>query len=128
MPLNGTGCRFISSNDASDLLYITVAVHPTGDYPGAPGELVSDLLTDALMGDNVKEYIGVVADNAVVGNDNLGSRWSFDPAQGTMGSLRLWEDVGATPTEKPNEAYDGTQDDAVFRVTFLYPKFRTTSA
>ena len=128
--LNGTGIRFVSAHDCGDLLAITVAAAPVTSYP-ALGELVSTLLTDPTMGTNIKQLIaapvGVVPVNAIVGNDNLGHVWSFDPAQGSMGTLRNWTAVGATPTEHATGAYGGNEASAVFRVTFFFPKYRTVS-
>ena len=126
MALNGTGIRFVSAHDCGDLLAITVAAAPVTSYP-ALGETVAGLLTDTTMGTQVKQFTGVAPVNAVVGNDNLGHVWSFDPAQGTMGTLRNWTAVGATPTEHATGAYGGNEANAVFRVTFFFPKYRTVS-
>ena len=125
--MNGTGFRFVDSWDAGDTLVVEVAVAPTGSYP-ALGEPIATILADPLLGSNIKVVAGVVPNNAVVGNDNLGHVWSFDPAQGTMGTLRNWTAVGATPTEHATGGYGGNEANAVFRVTFFFPKFRTTSA
>jgi hypothetical protein len=126
MALDGAGTRFVSSNDCGDLLAITVAIQPNTSYP-ALGEPVATLLALAVMGTNIKQTLGIVPVNAIVGNSNLGHNWSFDPAQGTMGTLRNWTAVGATPTEHATAGYGGNEASAVFRVTFFFPKFRTVS-
>jgi hypothetical protein len=127
MPLNGTGARYITTDDMGDLLAVHTVARATGNYP-ANGEPIATFLTDTLMGDLVKQYLGVVPVNVDIGNSNLGHVWSFDPAQGTMGTLRLWETIGATPGELAPGAYGGNEATAVFPVTFFFPKFRTTSA
>lgn len=128
MPLNGAGCRMVGSpSDFGDLFAITVAVQPTGTYP-TNGEDVAALLADTLMGDLVKQYVGVKPVNVLIGNDNLGHPWSYDPALLTMGALRNWTVLGATPTEHTNVGYDPGESAAVFRITFYFPKFRTSTA
>ena len=128
MPLNGAGTRLVCSNDFGDLLAITVAVQPTGTYP-THGEDIAALLADPLMGDLVKQYVGSIPPvNVDIGNDNLGHPWSYDPALLTMGALRNWTVLGATPTEHTNVGYDPGESAAVFRVTFYFPKFRTSTA
>jgi hypothetical protein len=126
MALNGAGTRFVSSHDCGDLLAVTTEVQAATSYP-ALGEPVATLLGLAVIAEHIKQVRGVVPINAIVGNSNLGHDWSFDPAQGTMGTLRNWTAISATPTEHAAGAYGGTEDTAVFRVTFFFPKFRSVS-
>lgn len=124
MSLAGTGIRFIESSVSESgipggVLRVTVHAVPTGNYP-ALGEPVATLLA-AIPGSLAKVAAGVRPSNATI-NSNLGHRWSFDPAQGTMGSLRNWTAISNTPTEHGTAAYDGNEATSCFlRITFEFP-------
>jgi hypothetical protein len=126
MALNGTGVRFVDLMDTGDAFIFVIAVSPTGSYP-ALGEPIATILADASMGSNIKQMTGVVPTFVDIGNSNLGHVWSYDPAQGTMGTLRNWTAVGASPTEHVTGAYTGTEPNAVFRVALTFLKFKSMS-
>lgn len=119
MALNGTGTRFVSAVEGNGGMWYTFRCKATGSYP-ANGELLSDILFDALLAGNIKVPVGLVPDT-VVATSNLGHRWTFDPAVGTMGSLRNWTAVSATPTEHSAAGYSGTETTAVMTVSILVP-------
>lgn len=123
MALNGTGTRFVSAVQCNRGIWYTFRCVPVTSYP-ASGELLSDIIFDALLGGQIKIPAGLRPDQVAV-TANLGHVWTYDPAVGTMGSLRNWTAIGATPTEHATDVYGGNEASAVLTVSVLVP-FGTT--
>jgi hypothetical protein len=113
MSLLGTGARFVSAYDTGQNFIINLVLVPVTSYP-ATGELVSDFIFAVTPVAQAKITAGVRPDNIYV-TDNLGHHWSYDPAIGTMGSLRAWTAISNTPTEHATGAYDGNEATALLR-------------
>jgi len=127
MALNGTGIRFIDAETIAagtpgGKYRCTVQAVPLTSYP-ANGELISDLLAALwALGDQPKVVAGCRPSNVIV-TDNLGHFWTFDRAIGTMGSLRNWTAIGATPTEHATGGYGGNEASAILTITLEFPLY-----
>jgi hypothetical protein len=127
MALSGAALRFvdaetIGAGTPGGKYRCTVYAQPTGNYP-ALGELISDLLVALwALGSNPKVPTGVRPSNVTV-TDSLGHTWTFDRAQGTAGSLRLWVANSATPTEETAGAYAGNEATGVLVIVLEFPLY-----
>jgi len=127
MALDGAGTRFVSSciapsGNPGGTLFVTLEIQPLGSYP-ALGEFVSDLFAHPLIGGKVKVPPGVKPDNFFASGPGFGGGWTFDPTQGTMGGLRFA--TGAV--EHGTAVYTAGELASLYRITFLFPLYRTTS-
>jgi hypothetical protein len=124
MSLAGTAIRFIEATTIpagtpGGIYRLTIAAQPTGNYP-ALGEPIATLLA-AVPGSLAKVATGVRPSNVLI-NDDLGHLWQFDASGGTMGCLRNYTAIGATPTEHSTGAYGGNEATAVLQITFEFPQ------
>ena len=132
--LNGTGSRFVSSfvvpqGIPGGALCLTVLAVPTNTTTGYPanGELLSAFLLGTaaqggLADGRIKIPSGVRPDSGSI-EDNLGHSWVLDPAIGTMGALRNWTSVGATPSEHSTGNYSGNETTSLIRITLYFPLY-----
>lgn len=128
MALSGSGTRFVGVQgwdvQGGGFIFFLRA-QPTGSYP-ANGELVSDLVALAVFGGKIK-IAAAVRPELITVDSNLGHNWTYDPAIGTMGSLRNWTAISNTPTEHATGAYDGNEASAILNIAIFTGKFRTVS-
>ena len=127
MALNGTGARWlesitIDSGIPGGILRQTVIGVPTGSYP-ANGEDLATFFGQIGAGHLKWNAQGGVDCTNVQVTDNLGHFWTYDGAQGTIGTLRNWTAIGATPTEHATGAYGGNETTAILRITFDMPLY-----
>jgi|ERR1035437_1401289 hypothetical protein len=126
MSLSGSGIRFIESfvinkGTPGGVQIVTVTAFPTGSYP-ALGEPIATLLAAVWTASGSQPHVATgVKPSSVLVSCAGGHNWQYDHTQGTMGSLRNWTAIGASPTEHATGVYSGTENTVGLHVTLTFP-------
>lgn len=128
MSLNGAGLRFletvtIPTGFPGGVVDVTIRAQPLGSYP-ALGEPIATLLTAlwALPSSEPHVHVGVVPSQVWI-SSSLSQKWDFDPAQGTMGSIRKWDAIGTLLAEHATGVYDALELLSILSITMRFPLF-----